>query len=929
MDLQQYQLKEIPDPSYPSFQIEAGGNVRAAIQRDFEHFLRNVAAFGPGQVALAIRYVFRPATAGVSLQKRLSVYLVGQAKREDISSSLKLLMKRAPFQRFFPLKKKDKFKIDWDEFHACCDVLRYQTLIDPTVPAELNANALPSYYLINPFEANLDNDFLLLDQMLDQVQEPAIIEICVEPANVRSELISHTKYLSLLQQVNRGYDPDDEYFFPRGFGQGGNEWLNAQKPLRNREPLSDDILRMHRRFHESLIKPHLRFHMRVFARTPPVAGLLASVAAQSAFKEGSYQFYESVRGDPLFDKAVEHPEHLKVIPVDTFLELQGSETIELFENLSTLSNLVPPDQLFGGFGFPVASHASPKCMRKNTDPPDQNPKDLIVLGYDDQNNDKHSALNIGGIPRGIRVENLPKHFFITGMPGQGKTIAVFNILHQLSAHGIPFIVFEPGKSEYRLIKCLKKNSDPHVRSMAEKLHIYTPGSEISPFRLNPIYINEDTGRDEHIENLKGCFKASMAMQGSMLPLLREGLELIYREHRDPENPPRMADLHESMQKVIISKGYSPDVTSDFRALFDARLGELVWGGIGRVFQCRKDIPNMDHLMAGQTIIELAHFPPEAASLLTLFILTRIREQIKSTPWSGKGIRLVLVLEEAHNIVGRNTDATASEENADPRAHASEFICSMLAELRSEGVAILIVDQHPTKVASDVIKNTTSKLAFLQQDTGDREDIGGAMLFSQTEMAEIARLRPGEAYFITEGYFGPRRICTPNLKTTWDLPLPPKGNAILPFLKNDAWYLKAAEERMESEVLQFNIDLDKYADSLRVISTQLKGLIKRRVSILERTSADQRNSALLGLAKNANALKNRLESGFSDFEWNVYQRWLEGLPKVEINMPSLEKWRDQLITRMESVVIPMVSAYREKLESLISQCRQEPHIRKGG
>jgi len=229
----------------------------------------------------------------------------------------------------------------------------------------------------------------------------------------------------------------------------------------------------------------------------------------------------------------------------------------------------------------------------------------------------------------------------------------------------------------------------------------------------------------------------------------------------------------------------------------------------------------------------------------------------------------------------------------------------------------------------VIKNATSTLAFLQEETEDRAAIGGSMLFSQTEMEEVARLRPGEAYFHTEGYFGPRKIRTPNLEAEWNLPQAPVGDAVLPFIQDDTWYMDAAGARVESEISQFNIDLDRFADSIRRIGAQLKGLIKERVSILERTSPDQRTNALLGLAKQANALKGRLESAFSNFQWNVYQRWLEGFPKVGIKVQSLNKWRDQLVHRVESVVNPMVSACRDKLESLINQCRQEPHTRKGG
>ena len=51
-------------------------------------------------------------------------------------------------------------------------------------------------------------------------------------------------------------------------------------------------------------------------------------------------------------------------------------------------------------------------------------------------------------------EVLAKHGLIVGVPGSGKTTAVFSILHQLwdSNDPVPFIVLEPAKTEYRALR---------------------------------------------------------------------------------------------------------------------------------------------------------------------------------------------------------------------------------------------------------------------------------------------------------------------------------------------------------------------------------------------------------------------------------------------------------------------------------------------
>ena len=69
-------------------------------------------------------------------------------------------------------------------------------------------------------------------------------------------------------------------------------------------------------------------------------------------------------------------------------------------------------------------------MRKDTDPPDIDPQDLIVVGSDcDFADDSFSQTN--PVLRGIAVDDLVKHVFAAGKSGKGKTTICFNIIFQL------------------------------------------------------------------------------------------------------------------------------------------------------------------------------------------------------------------------------------------------------------------------------------------------------------------------------------------------------------------------------------------------------------------------------------------------------------------------------------------------------------------
>jgi len=249
-----YLLDSVPDPAYPLYRFRAGGDVRSALRDDAGHLLRTFAAFPPGSASLSLQLYYRPASAGENHGvQRLSVSLSGQAFSPAAAASLKLLLASGPLQRFYRLVPGDP--VITPELPAACSVVRRQELLPATVTAEFNAKALSVYYAATPFKAREENDYMLLDGVLDPLSEPALVTIDISPAAIGPEAAAHTRYLSLLQQVNHVFSlGDDDLFAP-----GGGEWRDAARPLHVREPLVDELLQQQRRFHETLRQPHLRF----------------------------------------------------------------------------------------------------------------------------------------------------------------------------------------------------------------------------------------------------------------------------------------------------------------------------------------------------------------------------------------------------------------------------------------------------------------------------------------------------------------------------------------------------------------------------------------------------------------------------------------------------------------------------------------------
>ena len=87
----------------------------------------------------------------------------------------------------------------------------------------------------------------------------------------------------------------------------------------------------------------------------------------------------------------------------------------------------------------------------------------------------------------------------------------------------------------------------------------------------------------------------------------------------------------------------------------------------------------------------------------------------------------------------------------------EQFADMLAEVRAYGEGLAIVEQIPTKILPDAVKNTATKVAHRVPSADDREVLAGAMNLTKPQAAVFAALNPGEAILSVEGHPLPVRL----------------------------------------------------------------------------------------------------------------------------------------------------------------------------
>jgi hypothetical protein len=140
------------------------------------------------------------------------------------------------------------------------------------------------------------------------------------------------------------------------------------------------------------------------------------------------------------------------------------------------------------------------------------------------------------------------------------------------------------------------------------------------------------------------------------------------------------------------------------------------------------------------------------------------------------LRHVLVVEEAHNLIGRG-EGGGSEFRANPKAIAIRLFTRMLAEMRALGQGILIADQLPTALAPEAVKQTNLKVLMRMTARDDREEIGNTMDLDEAALKSVTRFKSGQALVYIEEWDRVRQIQTPDFKKHHQVEEPPEDHEL--------------------------------------------------------------------------------------------------------------------------------------------------------
>lgn len=433
--------------------------------------------------------------------------------------------------------------------------------------------------------------------------------------------------------------------------------------------------------------------------------------------------------------------------------------VEALRTLSELSVLVGPAVVKDVLCLPIPRRGYLRSFPLETErvrhlaTSDETSKSgFVVLG---RSSDRASDV---AVPLG----DLTRHVFVAGVTGSGKSVTMFNFLRQLGEQRVPFLVLEPAKTEYRRLL--------GVPAAAAALRVYTPGRDgISPIRINPFALEAHVSLAAHVAGLSASFSAALNLFEPIASMLEGTLWDLYESKGWLEDDlgsagrplPRVDDVPEALCAAILAAGYDPEIRDRFQGAVRSRFVRLSRGSVGRVFDCATSTPAVAELCASQAVVELAALSQQEANLVTMFLLTAIREHLGDqgeVPTDRP--RLVVVLEEAHNLVPAVPDDVGGGEETSAKVEASRYVSNMLAEMRALGLSMVVVDQSPTAVSQQVLRNTNLKIAHRTVAKPDREMLVDVMLMNPTHGELLGRLLPGQAYVFADRFYRPHLVRAP-------------------------------------------------------------------------------------------------------------------------------------------------------------------------
>lgn len=362
---------------------------------------------------------------------------------------------------------------------------------------------------------------------------------------------------------------------------------------------------------------------------------------------------------------------------------------------------------------------------------------------------------------------LVRHALVAGSTGSGKSTTCKTIIREIMQRKIPVLIIEPAKDDYIrwAMKENKKLDKDH------QFRLYMPGvkefegEKLCELKLNPFQPGAvpDAPVDlmQRGEKLTAVLNAALPVSDVLPVIIDETVykhlyssfkaEFLSGEMEQPLAYPKMDGMIETAKFVLKQRNYEQKVQDNIGASLETRFQYLTRGTRGRILNVSRST-DFEELFQKPAVINLSRITNEKdrALIMSLLMLSLYEYRISAYAWDddyrkeaqkNKLLHLT-VIEEAHNVLSKPQANYGGTGN--PQQAAADLFVNMLSEIRSYGEGMMIVDQVPTRLIPDAIKNTNYKIVHRLTAPDDCEVMATGLALRQDQKSLIVSLSIGNA-----------------------------------------------------------------------------------------------------------------------------------------------------------------------------------------
>jgi hypothetical protein len=285
----------------------------------------------------------------------------------------------------------------------------------------------------------------------------------------------------------------------------------------------------------------------------------------------------------------------------------------------------------------------------------------------------------------------------------------------------------------------------------EDVEVYTIGRNIAPLTFNPLIPPYGTNPKTWLKKLNEVIAHSYCLGNGVLFLLQQAVDAIYEEagvyDGSVQKWPTFKDVFLRARKMDTRGRESGWLSSTLRALSSLCFGEM------NTLLNTSNNRSLDHILDKSAVLELDALTQSDKVFFVSALLLWTHHK-RMTEQTRECLKHVTLVEESHHILSDERRSLVGGQSV------MEIV---FREIREFGEALVLLDQHPSKISLPALGNTYTTICLGLKHKTDINAMGQCLLLDK-EREILGTLDVGQAVVKLQGRIPrPFQITIPEFK----------------------------------------------------------------------------------------------------------------------------------------------------------------------